>query len=172
MRSVSCGQPLWNSLDGRGQADGLMAGTGAQRIAEHQPWLLSSLQSPGQVLGNLGPNWFASVMGTGIVATAAATLPIRVPGLQVFAQAVWVLAGVVLVVLSVAVAAHWVRHPTVARSHAHNPQMAHFYGAAPMALLTVGAGAVLVGGDLGNEPLSIWTGCCGARAPSADWSPR
>ena len=40
------------------------------------------------------------------------------------------------------------RNPTVARSHAYNPQMGHFYGAAPMALLTVGAGAVLVGRDL------------------------
>ena len=27
-----------------------------------------------EVLGNIGPNWFASVMGTGIVATAGATL--------------------------------------------------------------------------------------------------
>ena len=103
----------------------------------------------------LGPNWFASVMGTGIVATAAATLPVRVPGLQVFAQLVWVLATVLLAVLIVAVTAHWVRHPTVARSHARNPQMAHFYGAAPMALLTVGAGAVLVGKDLIGQRAAV-----------------
>lgn len=121
----------------------------------HLPWLLSSLQSPGQVLGNLGPNWFASVMGTGIVATAAATLPVQFPGLRVFAQVVWVFAAVMLAVLIVAVAAHWVRHPTVARSHAYNPQMAHFYGAAPMALLTVGAGAVLVGKDLIGERAAV-----------------
>ncbi len=119
------------------------------------PWLLSSLQSPGQVLGNLGPNWFASVMGTGIVATAGATLPVRIPGLHVFARAVWVFAAVLLVVLIVAVAAHWLRHPTVARSHAYNPQMAHFYGAAPMALLTVGAGAILIGKDLIGERLAV-----------------
>jgi len=117
--------------------------------------LLSSLESPGQVLGNLGPNWFASVMGTGIVATAAATMPIKVPGLRVFAEVVWVFAAVLLVVLSVSVAAHWVRYPTVARSHAYNPQMAHFYGAAPMALLTVGAGAVLVGNALIGERAAV-----------------
>jgi C4-dicarboxylate transporter/malic acid transport protein len=121
----------------------------------HQPWLLSSLESPGQVLGNLGPNWFASVMGTGIVATAAATLPARVPGLHMFARVVWVFAALLLAVLIVATAAHWVRHPTVARSHAQNPQMAHFYGAAPMALLTVGAGAVLVGKDLIGERVAV-----------------
>ena len=28
-----------------------------------------------EVLGNIGPNWFASVMGTGIVAIGGATLP-------------------------------------------------------------------------------------------------
>lgn len=124
-------------------------------VAPHQPWLLSSLQSPGQILGNLGPNWFASVMGTGIVATAAATLPVQVRGQQVFAQVMWALAAILLVVLVVAVIAHWVRHPTVARSHAHNPQMAHFYGAAPMAFLTVGAGALLVGKSLIGERAAV-----------------
>src|SRR6185436_14390165 len=47
------------------------------------------------------------------------------------------------------------RHPTVARSHARNPQMAHFYGAAPMALLTVGSGALLVGRDLIGLRLAV-----------------
>ena len=99
-------------------------------------------------LQHFGPNWFASVMGTGIVATAGATLPIHVPGLHVFSRVVWVAATVLLVVLMVAVTTQWFRHPTVARSHARNPQMAHFYGAAPMALMTVGSGALLVGKDL------------------------
>jgi tellurite resistance protein TehA-like permease len=104
-----------------------------------------------QLLSYLGPNWFASVMGTGIVATAAASLPVHVPSLRVFAQMVWVIAAVWMVILIVAVSANWMRHPIVARSHAYNPQMAHFYGAAPMALLTVGAGAILVGKDLIGE---------------------
>src|SRR5271157_5412491 len=81
-----------------------------------------------EVLGNIGPNWFASVMGTGIVATAGATLPVRVAGLHAFAEVVWVIAAALLVVLVVVVGGHWLRHPTVARSHARNPQMAHFYG--------------------------------------------
>jgi len=105
-------------------------------------------QTRDQLLGNIGPNWFASVMGTGIVAVAGATLPIHVPGLHAFAEMVWVMAAVLLAVLVVAVGGHWLRHPTVARAHARNPQMAHFYGAAPMALMTVGTGAVLVGKDL------------------------
>jgi C4-dicarboxylate transporter/malic acid transport protein len=107
------------------------------------------------LLSNLGPNWFASVMGTGIVATAAATLPVHVPGLRVFAELVWVGSTVWLAALIVVVGGHWVRHPTVARTHARNPQMAHFYGAAPMALLTVGAGAILVGKDLIGERSAV-----------------
>ena len=108
-----------------------------------------------EVLGNIGPNWFASVMGTGIVATAGATLPIHVVGLRGFAQVVWVFAAVLLAVLLVIVGGHWLSHPTVARTHARNPQMAHFYGAAPMALMTVGAGAVLVGRDLIGERIAV-----------------
>jgi C4-dicarboxylate transporter/malic acid transport protein len=108
-----------------------------------------------EVLGNIGPNWFASVMGTGIVATAGATLPVHVLGLRAFAEVVWVIAAVLLAVLLVVVGGHWLRHPTVARGHARNPQMAHFYGAAPMALMTVGAGAVLIGKDLIDERLAV-----------------
>ena len=40
------------------------------------------------ILGYLGPNWFASVMGTGIVANAGATLPVHVGGLRTFALVV------------------------------------------------------------------------------------
>src|SRR5690349_25033592 len=75
-----------------------------------------------QRLGFLGPNWFASVMGTGIVATAGATLPLHVPGLRAFAEAVWVASTVWLVMLVVAVAAQSVRHPTGARSCVYIPQ--------------------------------------------------
>ncbi len=106
-------------------------------------------------LENFGPNWFASVMGTGIVATAGATLPIHVPGLHVFSRVVWVVAAVLLVVLLAAVTVQWSRHPTVARAHSRNPQMAHFYGAAPMALMTVGSGAILIGRDLIGARIAV-----------------
>lgn len=107
------------------------------------------------MLGYLGPNWFASVMGTGIVANAGASLPVHVPGLRAFASAVWVFSALWLVVLILAMFAHWLRNPTVARSHVRNPQMAHFYGAAPMALLTVGSGALLVGQDLIGARIAV-----------------
>jgi len=84
-------------------------------------------------------------MGTGIVATAGATLPMFSAALHPFAVAVWVAAALLLVAVSVAYGAHWLRHPEVARGHHRDPSMAQFYGAPPMALMTVGAGALLVG---------------------------
>ena len=60
-----------------------------------------------------------------------------------------------MVVLLLAMVGHWLRSPVVARSHARNPQMAHFYGAAPMALLTVGSGALIVGRDLIGERAAV-----------------
>lgn len=108
-----------------------------------------------EALGNIGPNWFAAVMGTGIVATAGASLPVRIPGVHGFAEAVWVIALVLLIILIVVVGGHWLRHPRVVRTHARNPQMAHFYGAAPMAFITVGTGALLVGKDLIGERVAV-----------------
>ncbi|GAA4687174.1 C4-dicarboxylate transporter/malic acid transport protein [Promicromonospora umidemergens] len=99
-------------------------------------------------IAHVTPNWFASVMGTGIVATSAVTLPVQFPGLRQGALGVWLLASAMLVFFLVATLLHWVRHPVAARAHHSDPVMAHFYGAPPMALLTVGAGTLLVGRDV------------------------
>ncbi|WP_371726377.1 TDT family transporter [Mycobacterium sp. DBP42] len=107
--------------------------------------LLAELDSAGSAFGHITPNWFASVMGTGIVATAAATLPLQLPGLHGFATAVWILAGTVLVVLTAAFTVHWIRHREQAKAYAAHQVVGQFYGAPAMALLTVGAGALLLG---------------------------
>jgi C4-dicarboxylate transporter/malic acid transport protein len=96
-------------------------------------------------ISTLGPNWYASVMGTGIVANAAALLPVHMPALHAFAIAVWILAAVLLAGLLAASATKWTLHRSAALAHFEDPAMAQFYGAPPMALLTVGAGALLVG---------------------------
>jgi C4-dicarboxylate transporter/malic acid transport protein len=121
--------------------------------------LLKELDRPGDVFRDLGPNWYASIMGTGIVANAGATLPVRVPGLRVFTTAVWILAAAALLALTAAWAVHWVRYPGRARGDAANPVMAQFWGAPPMALMTVGTGTLLLGRAL------IGT----AAAVDADW---
>ena len=117
--------------------------------------LLRDLQHPSQALENITPNWYASVMGTGIVAVAAARLPVQLPGLHTVGLVVWAFAAVLLVALTAATVAHWVRHPATARSHALHPVMGHFYGAPPMALMTVGAGTLLLGRDVLGLPLAV-----------------
>jgi C4-dicarboxylate transporter/malic acid transport protein len=101
-----------------------------------------------QVLANLTPNWYAVIMGTGIVAVAAVSLPWQPRGLNIGALAVWALAAVLLVALTAANVARWMRYPDAPRRDLLNPVMAHFYGAPPMALLTVGAGTLLLGRDV------------------------
>ncbi len=116
--------------------------------------VLSSPTVEGQVL--IGPNWFASVMGTGIIATAAATLPIRLPGLGVLATIAWLVASVILACLVVIVPLHWVRRPHALRAIIDDPVAIQFFGAPPMALMTVGSATLLIGrAYLGSAAVTI-----------------
>ncbi|MFF9120854.1 TDT family transporter [Streptomyces massasporeus] len=96
---------------------------------------------------HLGPNWYATVMGTAAVATAGAALAPHVPGLRGVLAAVWALSLALLVTLLGARAVHWSRHRDQARSHLLDPAVAPFYGCLAMALLAVGGGALAVGRD-------------------------
>lgn len=96
---------------------------------------------------HLGPNWYASVMGTAIIAGAGATLPVHVPGLRTACTAVWAFSLLMLTALVTARTLHWVHHRDQARAHLLDPAVAPFYGCLSMALLAVGGGALLVGED-------------------------
>ncbi|MBX9366487.1 TDT family transporter [Streptomyces sp. WAC04114] len=96
---------------------------------------------------HLGPNWYATVMGTAAVATAGAALAPHVPGLRGVLAAVWALSLALLVTLLGARAVHWSRHRDQARSHLLDPAVAPFYGCLAMALLAVGGGTLAVGRD-------------------------
>ncbi|MFI9567482.1 TDT family transporter [Streptomyces rishiriensis] len=109
---------------------------------------LSVLPRPrADAVRHLGPNWYATVMGTAIVATAGAALPVRVPGLRPLCAAFWALSLVLLAALLVARALHWRHHRDRARAHLLDPATAPFYGCLAMALLAVGGGALTVGRD-------------------------
>lgn len=99
-------------------------------------------------LRHLGPNWYASVMGTAIIANAGAALPYQLPGQRVACQLVWALSAVALAVLLTARAGHWLHHRDQARAHLLDPAVAPFYGCLAMALLAVGAGTLTVGKDV------------------------
>lgn len=98
------------------------------------------------------PNWFASVMGTGIIANAAAGLPIFGHQLQGFALMVWLVATAMLLLLFVVKSVELARHFHLTRKHFDDVVMAQFFGAPPMAILTIAGGFVLLGPDiLGQE---------------------
>ncbi|MGW2509743.1 TDT family transporter [Streptomyces scopuliridis] len=106
-------------------------------------------------LRQLGPNWYAAVMGTAIVASAGAALPQRIPGLRAGCTVVWALSAVMLAVVATARAAHWLRHRDQARLHLLDPAVAPFYGCLPMALLSVGGATLAVGRDVLGERTAV-----------------
>ncbi|MFJ7067315.1 TDT family transporter [Streptomyces sp. NPDC101115] len=104
---------------------------------------------------HLGPNWYASVMGTAIIANAGATLPVDVPALRTACTAVWALSFALLLTLLAARALHWTHHRDQARAHLLDPATAPFYGCLSMALLAVGGGTLIVGRDWIGLPAAV-----------------
>ncbi|MFC9328417.1 C4-dicarboxylate ABC transporter [Kitasatospora sp. NPDC057015] len=97
-------------------------------------------------LAGLGPNWYAAVMGTAIVANGAAALPVRPPGLIGFGRLFWALSVAALLTLVAARLVHLTRHRAAARADLFDrPATAVFYGCPPMALLAVGAATLTFG---------------------------
>ncbi|UJB41149.1 TDT family transporter [Streptomyces sp. A1-5] len=109
----------------------------------------------GPSVRHLGPNWYAAVMGTAIVANAGATLPLAAPGLRTAYRVVWALSALMLLTLLAARAVHWIHHRDQARRHLLDPTVAPFYGCLSMALLAVGGGTLAVGKDVLGEPAAV-----------------
>ncbi len=82
-------------------------------------------------------------------------MPLQLPGLRGAATVVWALAAAALVAVSVAWLAHRIRFADTARDHREHPVMSQFFGAPPMALLTVGGGTLLLGGDVLGMPAAV-----------------
>lgn len=93
----------------------------------------------------IGPNWFASVMGTGIIANAAIGLPLIGIHLTGFALIVWLLAAMLLIVMLAIKTVQTITRPDIIKRQFNDPVMAQFFGAPPMALLTIAGGTILMG---------------------------
>jgi C4-dicarboxylate transporter/malic acid transport protein len=93
----------------------------------------------------IGPNWFASVMGTGIVANAAIGLPIVGQHLDQFGLVIWVIASLMLIVMLLLKTVQTITKPHIIKRQFNDPVMAQFFGAPPMALLTIAGGTLLFG---------------------------
>jgi C4-dicarboxylate transporter/malic acid transport protein len=139
----------------------------AQLIQQFSRWA-GALASPIEGRIVLGPNWFASVMGTGIIAIAAATLPVKFTGLFEIATVAWLLASFLLTVLLIVIPLHWYRQRGTFTALTEDPVAVQFFGAPPMALMTVGTATLLVGSHYIGQPTAVmidsvlWT--CGTVA--------
>ena len=116
--------------------------------------VLASRDDDGQSV-TLGPNLFASVMGTAIIAVAGATLPVSLPGIAPMTTILWALSALLLALLCVIVPMHWLRTPGTFTKFVRDPVMAQFFGAPPMAFLSVGAATLLVGSKTIGEPTAL-----------------
>lgn len=117
----------------------------------------------------VAPNWFTAAMGTGIVANAAMLLPLDLPGLRALALGAWVAAALLLARLCALAFQQWQagrrarRDPfaalAAAPGAAATPTVtlatAPFWGAPPMALMTVASGTLLVGRDLLGDDAAL-----------------
>jgi len=87
-------------------------------------------------------------MGTGIVATAAHTLPVHSPVLTGIAYTAWVLDLAIFVVVASLAAAHYATDRSALKGNLLNPATAPFYGAMAMGILTVGTSTLVVGSSV------------------------
>lgn len=93
----------------------------------------------------ISPAYFTAVMGTGIVATAAHTLPVSSPLLDAVAPAWWVLDIVLFAVVASLTVAHYLTDRGALRRYLLDPATAPFFGAMSMGVLTVGTATLVVG---------------------------
>ncbi|GAA2980311.1 TDT family transporter [Streptomyces fulvorobeus] len=106
----------------------------------------------------VGPHWYASVMGTAIVASAGAALPGDHGWLRAACTGVWALSAVLLAVVLVARAGHWLFHRDQARAHLLDPAVAPFYGCLSMALLAVGGATMVAGREVTGHGAAVAVG--------------
>lgn len=104
-----------------------------------------TMSNPPIMKREITPNLFASVMGTGIIANAAAGLPIFGQYLTGFAVVVWLIASFMLITLTVGKIIQTIIKPHIIIRQINDPIIGQFFGAPPMALLTIAGGTVLLG---------------------------
>ncbi|MFT5705698.1 MAG: C4-dicarboxylate transporter/malic acid transport protein [Shewanella sp.] len=117
-------------------------------------------QSQVELSKEIGPNWFASVMGTGIIANAAVGLPLFGNSLSNLGLVIWLVASAMLLVMLLMKITQTIIKPHIIKRQFNDPIMAQFFGAPPMAMLTVAGGTILFGSHIMAEETAItlaWT---------------
>lgn len=98
----------------------------------------------GQRIRNFTPNWFATTMGTGILAVCLGQFPDR-PLLWCAGEILWLLNIILFAGLSMLYAGKWVRHPRETLQAFEHPVVSMFFGCIPMGFATIVNGTILFG---------------------------
>ncbi|ROM62626.1 C4-dicarboxylate ABC transporter [Pseudomonas brassicacearum] len=106
---------------------------------------LSHLPRPLESIRQFTPNWFAVVMGTGVLALALAQSPGNVPGLRLLGEAVWLFNILLFVVFAGLYTARWLLFFDEARRIFGHSTVSMFFGTIPMGLATIINGFLVFG---------------------------
>jgi C4-dicarboxylate transporter/malic acid transport protein len=105
----------------------------------------SHLQHPREVIRQFTPNWFAATMGTGVLALALAQLPVAMPALHAFAEALWLFNIALFLLFTAVYTARWVLFFDEARRIFGHSTVSMFFGTIPMGLATIINGFLVFG---------------------------
>ncbi|MGF6090774.1 TDT family transporter [Pseudomonas sp. 18173] len=105
----------------------------------------SHLQHPREVIRQFTPNWFAATMGTGVLALALAQLPVAIPALHAFAEALWLFNIGLFLLFTAMYAARWLMFFDEARRIFGHSTVSMFFGTIPMGLATIINGFLVFG---------------------------
>lgn len=106
---------------------------------------LSHLPRPLEAIRQFTPNWFAVVMGTGVLALALAQWPGDVPGLHLLAEGLWLFNVLLFVLFTGLYTARWVLFFDEARRIFGHSTVSMFFGTIPMGLATLINGLLVFG---------------------------
>ena len=106
---------------------------------------LSHLPRPLEAIRQFTPNWFAVVMGTGVLALALAQWPGEVPGLHLLGEGLWLFNILLFVVFSGLYTARWLLFFDEARRIFGHSTVSMFFGTIPMGLATIINGFLVFG---------------------------
>jgi len=106
---------------------------------------LSHLPRPLEAIRQFTPNWFAVVMGTGVLALALAQWPEKVPGLRAMGEGLWLFSALLFLLFTVLYAARWALFFNEARRIFGHSTVSMFFGTIPMGLATLINGLMVFG---------------------------
>lgn len=105
------------------------------------------MKSSHTLIANFAPSWFASVMGTGIVAITSYFYSTGFPWLKGLATMAWMLNMFLFSILLVPWVLRFIRHSKEALADLREPVTGQFYATMPIACLVVAADLLIVGVD-------------------------